>query len=237
MKVAIHQPHYFPWIGYFDKMAKCDAFILLDEVQLEKNSQMVRNRVLDQNGEIKYLTISGDTKGFLEKKYNELSSKNNDEWKSRQLNALKNYYREAPFFSETYELVDDFLKHNYGTICEWTCASINRIKEILDIKTDVIMQSSIDYKHGEKKSDLVLELCSSIDADVYLSGRGFSQQYLQRDDFLKKGIEIEFQNFEHPIYNQHSKEFVPGLSILDMLFNCGINTTKDVFWKQIMERK
>ena len=100
MRIAIHQPHYFPWIGYFDKMAKSDGFVLLDEVQLEKGSPMVRNRVLDQAGEIKFLTISGDTKDFLSRKYSELSTKDVQQWTQRQFNALQNYYRKAKFYKE-----------------------------------------------------------------------------------------------------------------------------------------
>ena len=156
MKAAIHQPHYFPWIGYFDKMAKADTFVILDQVQFEKGSQMVRNRVLDGNGEIKYITISGDTKDFLNREYRELLTKDVD------------------------------------------------------------------------------AICNAIGVDTYFSGRGASMTYLNREKFAENGVKIVFQDFKHPIYPQCStSEFVPGVSILDMLFNCGITESRRIFWENV----
>lgn len=231
MKIAIHQPHYFPWIGYFDKLAKSDSFVLLDEVQLEKGSQMVRNKVLDNNGEIKFITISGDTKNFLGLRYCDLLTKNKEEWTTRQYNALENYYRKSGYKSEILPVLSDFFSNDYQTICEWVCASIILTRDLLDIDTPLIFQSQIDYDKTQKKSDLVNSICLSMGADTYLSGRGGSVDYLDRDKFASDGISIEFQDFVHPNYKQcNSNKFIPGLSIVDMLFNCGIDNTKEIFW-------
>ena len=142
MRVAIHQPHYFPWLGYFDKMAKCDKFVLLDEVQFEKNSQMIRNRVLC-DGNIKYITISANTKGFLNKPYSEILIKDKDVWSKNQLNALRNYYRKSAYFEEIYSMMEEFLNNDYQTLCEWTVNSILLVKNMLEIHTDIILQSNI----------------------------------------------------------------------------------------------
>ena len=231
MRVAIHQPHYFPWIGYFDKLAKADQFILLDEVQLEKGSQMVRNRVLDQQGEIKYLTIMGETKGFLGKRYRDLQTKENDVWKKRQINALESYYCRSKYKDEVLKIFSTFLDKNYPTICEWTSDSIRFVCQLLGIETKITLQSEIAYDRENKKSELVLALCEAVHADEYLSGRGASVRYLDRDAFKAHGINIVFQDFVHPFYAQvNSKSFVSGLSILDMLFNLGVDGTKATFW-------
>ena len=233
MKVAIHQPHYFPWIGYFDKLAKADQFILLDEVQFEKGSQMIRNRVLDSQGNIKYLTIMGETKGFLGKQYKDLQTKENAVWKKRQIDALENYYRRARCKEEALRIIKEFFVADYSTICEWTCNSIRLMCQLLGIKTKIVLQSDISYDRGSKKSELVLSLCEAVNADIYISGRGASVNYLKQEEFQDRGIAIEFQEFVHPIYRQvQSEVFVPGLSILDMLFNLGVKEMRDVFGEQ-----
>lgn len=234
MKIAIHQPHYFPWIGYFDKIAKVDKFVLLDQVQFEKGSQMIRNRVLSDTGVIKYITISADTKNFLEKEYRDILIKDSNEWKERQKNALKNYYRKAAFFNEVMALLELFWNNDYLTVCEWTCESIKIICKVLDIHTELVYQSHISYEKDNRRSDLVLSICKSMEAEYYFSGRGGSMEYLNIENFKTNGIKIIFQNFQHPVYEQcGSQGFVPGISVIDMLFNCGIKETKRLFWNNV----
>lgn len=234
MDIAIHQPHYFPWMGYFDKIAKVDKFVILDRVQFEKGSQMIRNRVLSDTGEIKYITISADTKNFLEREYRDIQIKNPDEWKKKQLNALKNYYRKSKYCAEILVIFEDFLKNDFSALCEWTSESILLVCKILEIKTAILFQSDIEYDDDGKKSDLVLSICKALKCDNYFSGRGGSVDYLNRERFNECGIGIKFQNFTHPEYNQSGGEtFVPGLSILDVLFNCGIEGTRKIFWQSV----
>lgn len=237
MNIAMHQPHYFPWLGYFDKIAKVDTFVILDCVQLEKGSQMIRNRVLSDTGEIKYITISADTKNFLGREYRDILIKNPEEWKTKQINVLKNYYRRANYREEGLKLFMNFLENDYPTLCEWTCESIKLGCKILDINTNIIYQSDIKYKDEGKKSDLVLSICKALGGDCYFSGRGGSIAYLDREKFIESKIKIVFQDFEHPVYNQCDYEnFVPGLSILDIIFNCGIAGTKELFWEKCKKR-
>lgn len=234
MIVAIHQPHYFPWIGYFDKMAKADVFVLLDQVQLEKNSLMLKNRVLDKNGEVKFITISGETKGFLDKEYRDILTKDVEIWTTRQMNALRDYYRKAAFSREIFSLLGEFFKKGFPTVCQWTCASIELVRNLLDIPTPLIYQSDMDYDRENRRSDLVYAICKAIGADTYFSGRGASMKYLDREKFVVNGVKIIFQDFCPPIYPQcNAKEFTPGISILDMLFNLGIEESRRIFWKNI----
>ena len=234
MIASIHQPHYFPWLGYFDKMAKADVFVLLDQVQLEKNSLMLKNRVPATNGELKFLTITADTQNYLEREYREIATKNDTVWKSRQLNALQNYYRRAAGCKEVLPLVEQFLSQEHTTVCQWTCGSIELIRELLDIRTPLIYQSAVDYDHDLRRSDLVYGICKSIGADTYFSGRGASVAYLDREKFAENGVKIVFQDFTQPVYPQiNTKEFIPGISVLDMLFNCGIEESRRIFWENV----
>ena len=143
MKVAIHQPHFFPWIGYFDKMAKADAFVLLDEVQFEKGSQMYRNAVLSNDGTKKYITISADTKGFLGKKYRDIEVKDLDKWRTKHIDTISNYYRKAPYVNEILEMLCSFYQQDFKTLNEWTCSSINFVRDIIGITTPILLQSEI----------------------------------------------------------------------------------------------
>lgn len=234
MKAAIHQPHYFPWLGYFDIMAKADIFILMDEVQMERRSYMIRNRVLDGNGEIKYVTISADTKGFLQKQYREIPVKDTDIWTARQESVLREYYRRAAYREELLPIVTEFLKNRYQTVCEWTSASIELVAGLLGVQTPIVYQSSLDYDRDCKKSDLVLALCKAVGADISFTGRGGSMEYLDREKFAANGVRPYFQEFQHPVYSQcNSAEFIPGISVLDMLFNLGVEESRRVFWENV----
>ena len=237
MKIAIHQPHYFPWIGYFDKIAKVDKFILLDQVQFEKGSQMIRNRVVSDAGVIKYITLSADTRNFLEREYRDILIKNADEWKTRQKNVLKNYYRGSEFSDEIMSMLNVFWRNNYQTVCEWTCKSIELICGLLNIGTELLYQSNILYEKDNKRSDLVLSICKNLEADYYFAGKGASVKYLDYQKFKNNGIDIVFQDFQHPVYKQCSSEtFIPGVSVIDMLFNCGVKETKRIFWENVKNK-
>lgn len=234
MIAAIHQPHYFPWLGYFDKMAKVDCFVLLDQVQFEKGSQMNRNRIIDTNGNIKYITISGETTDHLNTEYRNIRTKDNSIWIRNQYNAIENYYRKAPAKKEMMPLIEHFFESDYSTVCEWTIGSIELIKSLLEIKTIILKQSDIDYDRQCRKSDLVYALCKAIGSAVYFSGKGGSVDYLDYNMFSENGITIIFQDFQHPVYNQiNTNSFIPGVSVLDMLFNCGIDMTRSVFWQNV----
>lgn len=230
MRIGIHQPHYFPWIGYFDKMIKSDIFILLDDVQMEKGSYMYRNRILNTNGEIIYLTISGDKHGYLERKYRELSSTNDEIWLNKHAQNINRSYGESPFFNEVWNEIGPLFKTKEKTICDYCVRSLVKIKDLLDIPSRVQMQSDLHIDETKKKNDLIINICKSVGATHYLSGNG-ARKYTDEKSFSDEGIVLQYQDFKVPEYEQiHNNEFVPGLSILDMLFNIGIEKTKEVLW-------
>ncbi len=237
MVVGIHQPHYFPWIGYFDKMAKSDRFILLDEVQMEKGSFMYRNRIINCQGKIVYLTISGDKHGYLEKKYRDIESTNDNECLKKQKNEIIQAYKESNFFDEIWNHLGILFETEETTICNYCIRSIFAIKDLLGIDTKIFLQSDLHYDETQKKNNLVLDLCKAIGANEYLSGNG-ARKYTDEASYLSAGITLRYQDFHIPEYDQiHTNEFIPGLSILDMLFNCGIERTKQMFWNESNKRQ
>lgn len=234
MRIAIHQPHYFPWLGYLEKMARVDLFVILDEVQFEKGSYMNRNRVLDLCGNVQYLTITTDANGYLSLPYKQLKTKNDDEWKKKQCNALRNYYKKSPFADEMNGIFQTFLLQSLQTTCGWTCSSIQFIREAFNIQTPIVFQSELKYDRTNKRSDLVFSICEELRATQYYSGKGASAKYLDIEKFKNAGIGVIFQDYEHPIYKQNgNNSFIPGLSVLDLLYSCGIENSKNIFWNSV----
>lgn len=235
MKVAIHQPHYFPWMGYFDKMAKVDKFIIMDDVQLEDSSVMVRNKFLENTGVEKLLSLNVDKKGYLEKKCREINLKDWQKVRKKHSKFLYYNYKNAPYFNEIWEKISCIFEKNYELLIELQMDIIMIFIELLNIKTEIVFQSSLKYDIETKKNDLVLELCQKIEADIYLSGNG-AKKYMDDSTFLKNNIKVIYQKFTYPKYKQFSSlEFIPNLSILDMFFNLGIIESNKVFWKNVEE--
>ena len=229
IKVAIHQAHYFPWLGYYDKMAKVDKFTLLDTVQLTDKSNMFRNLFLSKSGTVKYLTIPFEKKGYMEKACCELTINQNIRWQDNHRNFIKDNYRKAAFFNEVWERISWIFEKKYEFLNEPVNDSLIAIKEMLNINTQIINQSELSHNSDFTKNDLILSLCTAVSADIYLSGNG-AKKYMNDLMFEKNGIKVVYQLFTYPVYNQiNSKEFIPNLSSLDMLFNCGIEKSREIF--------
>ncbi|MDF2927784.1 MAG: WbqC-like family protein [Anaerospora sp.] len=230
VKVAIHQPNYFPWIGYFDKMIKCDRFILLDEVQLSDNDYMHRNRLLDINGNIKFITIPFEKKGYMNFKYKDIRINNGIEWQKRILAFLEGNYKKAPFYNEVMNLLVPINEKKYTYLFDAVLDSIELLMTTFEIKTHILFQSEMEYNNKAKKGDLVITLCKSCGADIYLSGIG-AADYMNIEQFRNNHILVEFQEVNVLKYSQiNTDNFMQGISILDMLFNCGVEKSKELFW-------
>lgn len=232
--VAIHQPHYFPWLGYLAKMASVDKFILMDTVQLEKRSYMHRNRIIDPDGEVRYLNISCEKKNHFCQEYKNIQTKDFEIWTNRQKGVLIRAYKKCVFFDEIWEAISPIFEEKHELLCDITIHSINILRDILQINTPLVMQSEITIDNSLKKDKLILGLCKATGADAYFAGRGGSMQYLNLEECEKEGIHVSFQEFQHPIYTQVGNHpFVPGLSTLDVLFNKGIKKSREIFWKAV----
>lgn len=233
MKVAIHQPHFWPWLGYLNKIAKVNQFVLMDAVQMEKGSYMYRNRVLNQCGEIAYLTITGDKHGFLDKEFREISTKDEKVWKDKQRTLLRNAYGNSPYYEEVAEKILPLYDFEADTICAYALESVRILQELFDIKTPSILMRNLKLGEDARKNDLVMAICRQVGATAYLSGNG-ARKYMDLASFEHAGIHVAYQQFSHPEYKQlRSSEFVSGLSALDMLFSCGIEKSRELFWQEV----
>ena len=233
MKVAIHQPHYFPWPGYLDKMAKADKFIILDEVQLTDRSPMLRNKFLQLNGEEHMLGLSVKKKGYREKMTKEIELADIEEVQEKHKRFIQMNYGKTRGYSEVWPEIQDIFEKKYQYLIDIEMDTIMAMRKLFSIETELIYQSNLDYDRTMKKSDLMLTLSEAVGADIYLSGQG-AKKYMVEEEFREKGIEVEYQEFTYPVYKQKNmNEFVANLSAIDMLMQLGIEDARKLFWNNI----
>lgn len=235
MKIGIHQPHYFPWLGYMDKMAKSDKFIILDEVQLTDRSPMVRNKFLQVDGKELMLGLSVKKHGYREKAVKDIELAEREKVQEKHRRFFQLNYNKTKGYNEVYPLIQHIFEKEYEKLIDIEMDTVNVTRELLGITTPLLYQSSLKYDKESKKSDLMLSLCESAGASVYLSGQG-AKKYMVDDLFLAKGIEVEYQIFNHPTYAQTGvSDFVSNLSAIDLLMQMGVEDARKVFWENVSQ--
>ncbi len=227
--VSIHQPAYLPWLGYFHKVAVADTFVVLDHVQFEKGSFINRNRILQPDGRLMWLTVPVLTKGDSKQKIGEIEIDWNNWWASKHVKAIELCYSKTPYWGDHSSVIKNMLEFLSRTKSTYTLvnvldASMGFFLSALGLSSDKVKFSSLYAPpFTQTKSDLVLEICRREGADVYFSG-ALGKGYLEEEKFRVAGIEIIFQNYSHPEYKQHQSKdhpFMPYMSTLDLLMNHG----------------
>lgn len=234
--VSIHQPNFFPWLGFFQKIIRSDIFMLLDHVENNPRSSLWTKRVqIISNGRPYWLTIPL----IRSKEYNfqpinkmRISEIIKPE---KHLKTIKQNYQNAPFFCDIFFLIENFYLSNNPLISERNIEFIELVCEKLSIKTERIKSSELSPQLSS--TDLLIELIKKVKGTKYLYG-GLGESYQESDKFAKKHIELIPQNFKHPTYPQlNTKEFIKGLSILDALMNIGFEGVKELLNQQVIEKK
>lgn len=217
MKVTIHQPEHMPWLGYFDKMAKADIYVILDIVQYRKNYFQNRNKFIDpRTGDVYWLTVPVLLKGHTSLTIKDMQINNSQNWKRKYWAKLQDSYRKHPHFHPYSEEVYSILTEDWEYLAKLNLALIEFFRKHLNINNKLIRASELDI--DGKQSELLLDICKKTKASVYLAGPS-GRDYLDKNIFEKSGIDVEFHAFEHPVYP--SVRFAPYLSTLDLLMNCG----------------
>jgi hypothetical protein len=218
--VAIHQPNYIPWPGYFHKLAACDVFVYLDAVQYPRGrSFAARNRIKTPNGVV-FLTIPVSVPKGHEGKASYLEVEFADErWRDKHLKTVEQSYKRAPHFDEVFEFYRDGLERG-RTLVDLNVGLIEPIADYLGIETRRVRLSETLESFGEK-SDLIVDVCKTLEADVYLSGAGGGREYNDERLLNEHGIELRYDEYSYPEHPQLWDGFEPNLSVLDVLFNCG----------------
>ncbi len=216
MKLAIMQPYFLPYIGYWQLLAAVDQFVLYDNIQFTKRGWINRNRFL-RHGEPVVFTIPVD-KGAETQHVVERSVAASFE-PHKLLNQLRESYRHAPQFSTVFPLVESIVTTGEGNLFRFIHNSIRRTAAFLDISTPIVISSTVDIDHGLRGEEKVLALCRAMGASTYINPIG-GQTLYSRETFLSQGIQLQFLRAGEARYAQYDAPFVENLSILDvMMFN------------------
>lgn len=216
MKVAIMQPYFFPYIGYFQLIASVDLFIVYDNIKYTKKGWINRNRMLKNGKDVMFsLPLKSDS-DFLDVRDRELAA---DFSCDKLLDQISGAYRRAPYFAQTFPLIEQVVRHKEHNLFKFIHHSIVRACEHLEISTEIRISSGIPIDHDLKNQDKVLALCGAVGAHTYVNAIGGMELY-SRDEFRARGIELKFIKSKPFEYAQFGNEFVPWLSIIDvMMFN------------------
>lgn len=218
--VAIHQPTFLPWLGWWDKLARADVFVLLDNVQFPKKGGSWMNRVrLLVSGEPRWITVPVDRAFHGARSVREMRIDTAKPWREEILGTITSSYRRAPHFSEVMPVVEEALSAGAERIAELNEHAILCLAEQLGLDISRSVRQS-DLGVMGTGTELLAELCRAVGGDTYLSGDG-AGGYLSEQAFASAGIELRYQEFSPPLYAQPVDGHVPGLSVVDALMSCG----------------
>lgn len=224
--VVIHQPDFVPYLGFFQRFLSADQFIVLDHVQFvtgTSRSWTHRDKIKTPSGE-KWLTLSV-RKAPMGTPINEIELSGSVNWAADNLNLLRQNYRNAPFFEEVFPSVVALYDQPPRLMADFNLRSIELLMDLLDVRLPWVRSSTL--RPAGSSNELLIDLLGKVDARHYLAGNG-ARGYMQPEKFAQAGIEVVWQEFTHPVYPQQFGAFVPYLSSLDVLFNCGIAASRKI---------
>lgn len=216
MIVSIHQPQYLPWLGYFDKIERCDVFVFLDNVQFKKNEWQNRNKIKTTQ---KWQWLSVPVLHRFTQKISEVEVNNTAQWGKKHLNALITNYSKAPFFKEHIGFFEQTYAQEWKYLVDINIHLIRYLVKALGIWDKKFVLAS-EHNPREGRTERLVDLCKQLGAGAYLSGKD-GADYLNMEEFEKEGIRVIFQDYKHPVYSQLFGSFEPYLSVIDLLFNRG----------------
>lgn len=216
MIVSVHQPQYLPWLGYFDKIDKADVFVLLDTVQFKKNEWQNRNRIKTAQG-AQWLTVPVMYR--FPQLIREVEINHREKWQHKQRQAMLSNYRKAPFWSMLEPFFEEIFSTRWDGIARLNMHVVKKLTEILGIETPLFVASEIGA-FPEDPDERLIAITQHFGADRYLAGSG-GHGYMDLEKYREQGVEVIFQHYRHPVYNQLYGDFEPFLSVIDLIFNHG----------------
>ncbi len=223
MILAAHQPSYLPWLGYLEKMARADVFVVMDDLQYEAQNFQNRNRIKVNNGAT-WVTVplerGAQSDRIIDKRIDNRASPR-QHWQRRTWVTLETHYRKAPHFADYADELREVYTRPWESLVDVDLWMLGLARRWLEIDTPIVRSSDLGLVGH--KSDRIIDMCRKVGATTYLSGGGGSADYLDTIAFDRAGLAVAWQQFEHPVYPQRypALGFLPNLAFLDLLFNCG----------------
>ncbi len=214
--LVVLQPGYLPWLGFFDQMRRSDIFVLYDDVQFDKHGWRNRNRIKSPTGP-HWLTVPVVV--TIGQRIDEIEVDNRQPWARKHVGTIKQFYAKAPYLKRYLPELEDLLAgRRWERLIDVDMAVIKMLCGGLGVEPQWRRSSELGV--GGERSQRLLNFCLHFGARRYLSGNA-AQSYLDMELFARHHIEVQWQNYEHPVYMQLHGEFFPFLSALDILLNCG----------------
>ena len=222
----IHQPDFLSYLGFFHRFLQADVYIALDCVQFVKNtskSWQNRDKIKTPQGE-KWLTVPVQ-KTAIDTKINEVRLAVSSDWRKDHLQLLRENYCKAKYFSEIFPHIERLYSYQCDKMIDFNLESIKLLLKLFDIKIDIMLASGLNP--NGKSNELLVDILTKAGCDTYLSGAG-AKAYYDPASFKRAGIKVVWQEFNHPVYPQLHGEFVQYLSSIDLLFNCGVEQSRQI---------
>lgn len=223
MRLAITQPNFLPWLGYFELLDHVDVWVSLDNVQLSRGSFVLRNRVRRPDGGAEWISVNIPRKLPLQTSIKDAPISNNG-WQERIVRKLDSYYKHAPFHERFGERVAELLMSNIDapSVAALNESAIRELSSWLGIEYEFHRASDLEVNLQGSPQDKVLSLISHFDVDEYCNSAGGVEAGLYDSAaFESHGVSLQKQAYAHPTYPQHGYGFEPYLSVVDLIFETG----------------
>ncbi len=223
---VIHQPDFLPHLGFFDRLLRADVFVLLDNAQYvdsTSRSWTHRDKIKTPKG-ARWISLSVK-RAPRDTPICEIELSNDVDWRANNINLLRENYRKSPYFAEIFPEIEKLYALPCVKLSDFNRASIELLNRLFDIRIEMVTATSLSPKG--KSNELLVDILKKVGADRYLSGPG-ARAYFRPEPFAAAGIEVLWQDFRHPVYSQLHGDFVPYLSSIDLLLNCGIDLSRKI---------
>ena len=219
--VAVLQPGYLPWLGFFDQLRRADVFVYYDDVQYDKHGWRNRNRIKTQSGPL-WLTVpvkaSADAHTGSPPRIIDVEIDGRTPWARKHVESIRQAYARAPHLARYLPPLEELLQRKWDRLVDLDLACAGLMAQWLGLERRIERSSALGI--GGERSERLVEICRHFGASRYVSGDA-AQTYLDLPLFERHGIQVEWQQYTHPTYPQLHGEFVPYLSALDLILNCG----------------
>lgn len=218
MKISILQPGYLPWLGFFEQMYKSDIFVVYDDVQYDKNGWRNRNKIKTPKG-AQWLTVPVHVR-FEDKLFvKDIKIDNSINWMKKHLFSIKQNYAKASWYEKNINIFEEAYSKTWHYLIDIDMFFIDKLTVCLGMEDkNLIMSSSLNIK-GDR-IDRIINICKIFKIDTFYEGSA-GRNYINEDYLNRNGVKVEYQNYNHPVYDQLYGDFISHLSIIDLLFNHG----------------
>ncbi len=224
MMISAHQPAFMPWLGYLHKVMVSDKFVILDDVQFEKNSFTNRNYIMGHNGVI-LLTVPIKLKNHMKSKIFDIKISNEINWKKKHLNSIYLNYKNSPYFKVHFHFFEKIYSDNWNNLLDLNTIILKYLLKVFEIETEIVRLSDLDI--NGTKTELILNLCKKLGSNQFIFGL-HGREYADYELAKKNRIEFLFQNFKEPELPYRRIKPDKILSSIDLIFNLKQSSLKEI---------